>query len=71
MTGLIASGDVNSQSVRKGIEYLIETQKADGTWDEELSTGTGFPRVFYLMYHLYRNSFPTLALAAFLNGKGA
>jgi len=70
VTGLIASGDVNSQSVRKGIEYLIETQKGDGTWDEELSTGTGFPRVFYLMYHLYRNSFPTLALAAFLNGKG-
>jgi squalene-hopene/tetraprenyl-beta-curcumene cyclase len=71
ITGLIASGDLNSQSVRKGIEYLIDTQKADGTWDEELSTGTGFPRVFYLMYHLYRNSFPTLALAAFLNGKGA
>ncbi len=69
--GLIASGDAASESVRKGIEYLIETQKPDGTWDEELATGTGFPGVFYLSYHLYRNSFPTLALAAFLNGKGA
>ncbi len=69
--GLIASGDASSESVRKGIEYLIETQKPDGTWDEELATGTGFAGVFYLSYHLYRNSFPTLALAAFLNGKGA
>ncbi|MFN7933082.1 MAG: squalene--hopene cyclase [Bryobacteraceae bacterium] len=69
--GLIASGDTNSESVRKGIEYLIDTQKADGTWDEDLATGTGFPGVFYLSYHLYRNSFPTLALAAFVNGKGA
>jgi squalene-hopene/tetraprenyl-beta-curcumene cyclase len=65
--GLIASGDPASESVRKGIEFLIDTQKPDGTWDEELSTGTGFPRVFYLSYHLYRNSFPTLALSAFLN----
>lgn len=68
--GLLASGDTNSESVRKGIEYLIETQRPDGTWDEELATGTGFPRVFYLTYHLYRNSFPTLALSAYLNGKG-
>jgi len=69
--GLLASGDTHSESVRKGIEYLIDTQKPDGTWDEDLATGTGFPGVFYLSYHLYRNSFPTLALAAFLNGKGA
>lgn len=69
--GLLASGDDISESVRKGIEYLIDTQKADGTWDEELATGTGFPKVFYLTYHLYRNSFPTLALAAFLKRKAS
>src|SRR6185437_11432263 len=51
--GLIAGGDTNSISVQKGIEYLIETQRPDGTWEEELATGTGFPRVFYLCYHLY------------------
>src|SRR5262249_1243599 len=50
--GLIASGDTNSASVHKGIEFLVESQRADGSWDEELSTGTGFPRVFYLQYHL-------------------
>jgi squalene-hopene/tetraprenyl-beta-curcumene cyclase len=67
--GLLAGGDTNSHSVKKGIEYLIETQKADGGWNESLSTGTGFPRVFYLQYHLYRNSFPVLALASYLKAK--
>jgi squalene-hopene/tetraprenyl-beta-curcumene cyclase len=65
--GLLAGGDTNSLSVRKGIEYLVETQRPDGTWDENLATGTGFPRVFYLTYHYYRNSFPLLALSTFLN----
>lgn len=68
--GLLASGDTTSQSVRDGVQFLIETQRADGTWDEELATGTGFPKVFYLKYHYYRNSFPTLALSTFLNRKG-
>jgi squalene-hopene/tetraprenyl-beta-curcumene cyclase len=63
--GLLAGGDETSGSLHKGIEYLVESQKEDGTWDEQLATGTGFPRVFYLSYHLYRNSFPTLALAAY------
>ncbi len=67
--GLLAGGDGASQSVRKGVEYLIETQTADGVWAEDLATGTGFPGVFYLSYHLYRNSFPVLALSCFLNGK--
>jgi hypothetical protein len=52
--GLIAGGDTNSLSVRHGIEYLLETQRPDGGWDEELATGTGFPKVFYLNYHYYR-----------------
>jgi squalene-hopene/tetraprenyl-beta-curcumene cyclase len=69
--GLLAGGDSSSHSVRKGVEYLIETQKTDGSWDESLSTGTGFPRVFYLQYHLYRNSFPVLALSSYLKTKSA
>jgi squalene-hopene/tetraprenyl-beta-curcumene cyclase len=64
--GLISGGDTNSISVRKGIEYLAGAQRPDGRWDEHLATGTGFPRVFYLTYHLYRDSFPLLALSAFL-----
>jgi squalene-hopene/tetraprenyl-beta-curcumene cyclase len=63
---LLAGGDTTSSSLQDGIDYLIRTQKSDGTWDEELATGTGFPQVFYLCYHLYRNSFPLLALNTFL-----
>src|SRR5579863_3063763 len=66
LMGLMAGGDTNSSSVMHGIEYLIETQSADGTWFEELATGTGFPKVFYLNYHYYRIYFPLLALATFL-----
>ncbi len=40
----------------------MDRQKPDGTWNEELATGTGFPNVFYLSYSLYRNYFPLLAL---------
>ncbi|MBV9506318.1 MAG: squalene--hopene cyclase [Acidobacteriia bacterium] len=63
--GLLAGGDSNSRSVQAGIEYLLETQKPEGSWDEELATGTGFPKVFYLNYHLYKDYFPLLALASF------
>jgi squalene-hopene/tetraprenyl-beta-curcumene cyclase len=67
--GLLAAGDSDSLTVRKGVEYLLGTQKHDGSWDEELATGTGFPRVFYLTYHVYRDSFPLLALGSFLKAK--
>jgi squalene-hopene/tetraprenyl-beta-curcumene cyclase len=63
--GLMAGGDHTSISLQKGVEWLIEHQRPDGLWDESLSTGTGFPKVFYLSYHLYRNSFPLLALAGY------
>jgi squalene-hopene/tetraprenyl-beta-curcumene cyclase len=64
--GLLAGGDSNSLSVRHGIEFLLESQRSDGSWDEELATGTGFPKVFYLNYHLYKDYFPLLALASFV-----
>lgn len=67
--GLIAGGDANSSSVRHGIEYLLETQRENGEWDEKLATGTGFPKVFYLNYHGYRNYFPLLALSAYSKTK--
>jgi squalene-hopene/tetraprenyl-beta-curcumene cyclase len=43
----------------------VSTQRGDGDWHEELATGTGFPKVFYLNYHLYKLNFPLLALAAY------
>lgn len=48
---------------RRGLEYLRRMQGADGTWHEPYYTGTGFPRDFYINYHLYRHLFPMMALA--------
>jgi squalene-hopene/tetraprenyl-beta-curcumene cyclase len=63
--GLLAAGDTRSDSVQRGILYLLETQRPDGHWDEVQYTGTGFPRVFYLAYHLYRDYFPLIALSTY------
>jgi squalene-hopene/tetraprenyl-beta-curcumene cyclase len=63
--GLLAAGDTRSECVANGIAYLLKTQKKDGSWDEAFYTGTGFPRVFYLMYHLYRQYFPLIALTTY------
>ncbi len=63
--GLIAAGETDSDAVRRGIDYLLTTQRTDGTWDEEHWTGTGFPRVFYLRYHMYRLYFPLWALGEY------
>jgi len=71
--GLLAAGDTRSDSVAKGIRWLIERQHEDGSWDELMPgrngesyyTGTGFPRVFYLGYHLYKQYFPLLALTTY------
>ncbi|MEM7759458.1 MAG: squalene--hopene cyclase [Cyanobacteria bacterium P01_A01_bin.40] len=53
------------KAVEQGVEYLLETQQADGTWDEDQFTGTGFPCHFYLKYHLYQQYFPLQALARY------
>ncbi|MCZ2076813.1 MAG: squalene--hopene cyclase [Bryobacterales bacterium] len=63
LLGLSAANAGQSSAVYRGLRYLIGTQRPDGTWDEKLTTGTGFPNVFYLTYHLYRQYFPLLALA--------
>ena len=65
--GLCAFDDPDRPSLRRGIEYLIRTQNKDGSWTEDEATGTGFPKVFYLKYDMYRNSWPLLSLAAYRN----
>jgi squalene-hopene/tetraprenyl-beta-curcumene cyclase len=63
--GLLAAGDTRSDCVARGVAYLLRTQKKSGSWDEPHFTGTGFPRVFYLKYHMYRQYFPLIALTAY------
>jgi squalene-hopene/tetraprenyl-beta-curcumene cyclase len=57
------AGHPQHHAVKRGLAYLCERQRADGTWDELECTGTGFPRDFYINYHLYRHLFPAMALA--------
>jgi squalene-hopene/tetraprenyl-beta-curcumene cyclase len=65
--GLLCADNGNSESVERGIRFLTQGQKEDGSWDETEFTATGFPRVFYLKYHMYRNYFPLLALGRYRN----
>ena len=65
LMGLIAAGRAETESARRGVAFLLREQHADGAWQEEYWTGTGFPGVFYLRYHLYGIYFPLLALACY------
>ncbi|MGA3284248.1 MAG: squalene--hopene cyclase [Verrucomicrobiota bacterium] len=63
--GLCAFDDPENPALKRGIEYLIRTQNPDGSWTEDETTGTGFPKVFYLKYDVYRNAWPLLAFATY------
>jgi len=74
LLGLLAAGDDRSDSIAKGIRWLLTRQQPNGNWEEStgegirrqaLYTGTGFPRVFYLAYTIYRDYFPLLALTSY------
>ncbi|PYR27762.1 MAG: squalene--hopene cyclase [Acidobacteria bacterium] len=65
LIGLLGSGSPIDATVERAVQYLLEGQNPTGSWHEQATTGTGFPRVFYLTYHLYRHSFPLYALACY------
>ena len=67
LIGLLATRGTSDPAVSKAVQYLLDAQTEEGFWNETEFTGTGFPRVFYLCYHLYRDSFPLYALARYLN----
>ncbi len=69
LIGLIAAAEatqfIAQPAIAQGVAYLLQTQRSDGTWDEDQFTGTGFPCHFYLKYHLYQQYFPIQALARY------
>jgi squalene-hopene/tetraprenyl-beta-curcumene cyclase len=67
LLGLFAAGEFRSDAARRGVEFLLRTQQADGLWSDSSFTAPGFPRVFYLRYHGYSAYFPFWALAAYRN----
>ena len=67
LLGLMAVGETHSPEVARGVEWLLANQGDDGLWGQEVYTGGGFPRVFYLRYHGYPRYFPVWALARYRN----
>ena len=65
LMGICAFDDPQRSSIQRGIEYLVSTQNPNGSWTEHETTGTGFPKVYYLKYDMYRNAWPLLALATY------
>ena len=70
LLGLMAAGQVDHPAVALGIDYLLRhRQDETGQWEEDAYSAVGFPRVFYLRYHGYRQYFPLMALARYRNLK--
>jgi squalene-hopene/tetraprenyl-beta-curcumene cyclase len=67
LLALHAAGE-RSETLAKGMQWLVDTQREDGSWDEPQYTGTGFPSDYYINYHLYRLVFPVMALGRCLTG---
>ncbi|OUT50289.1 MAG: squalene--hopene cyclase [Rhodospirillaceae bacterium TMED8] len=65
--GLMAAGEEASVAVKGGIDYLLQSPREDGKWQEEYFNAVGFPRVFYLRYHGYSAFFPLWTLARYRN----
>ncbi|MFD6024391.1 squalene--hopene cyclase [Streptomyces griseoluteus] len=68
LMALLAAGERDSEAVERGVRWLADTQRNDGSWDEPYFTGTGFPWDFSINYHLYRQVFPLTALGRYLHG---
>jgi squalene-hopene/tetraprenyl-beta-curcumene cyclase len=69
LLGLMAAGEIGSEVVERGIQFLVNAPRAGNQWEEKAYTAVGFPRVFYLRYHGYSSYFPLWALSRYRNLK--
>ena len=67
----MAFGDCESDSVKRGIAYLLSVQQEDGFWWHRSHNAPGFPRIFYLKYHGYTAYFAVGARALSAAGGAA
>ena len=67
LLALMSAGRVESDAVKRGIDYLCTAERKGSMWQERLYNAVGFPKVFYLHYHGYRTYFPLWAMARYVN----
>jgi squalene-hopene/tetraprenyl-beta-curcumene cyclase len=65
----LLAADPESTAVDRGIVWLVTNQRSDGSWNEVLYTGTGFPGDFYINYEMYRLVFPISALGRYVQAR--
>ncbi|MCI1438048.1 squalene--hopene cyclase [Acetobacter indonesiensis] len=65
--GMMAAGRRDDPAVSRGIAWLAEQQDDNGEWHEDPYNAVGFPKVFYLRYHGYKQFFPLMAMARYRN----
>ncbi|MCE0744235.1 squalene--hopene cyclase [Acetobacter sicerae] len=69
--GMMAVGRRDDPAVVRGIAWLSKQQGENGEWEEDPYNAVGFPKVFYLKYHGYRQFFPLLAVSRYRNLKSS
>ena len=64
LIALLEADDSNWSSISRGIQYLVDSQNADGSWPKQDMVGVFF-RTALLDYVLYRQYFPLHALGLY------
>ncbi len=70
LIALLEAGDPDRAAIARGAQFLIGTQRADGTWPRQDRTGVFF-RTALLDYVLYRQYFPMHALGLYEQRRAA
>jgi len=62
LVGLLAYLPADDETVQKAVQYLVESQRQDGGWDEPVYIGVGMPPILYTYeYSPYYMPFAALA----------